>query len=119
VHQKLHIPFRAPDGTLDHAFHVESDLARKLDDSVDRRLALRLLTHDAALPDFVFPHFELRLDQRHELAAEKLHDRGKNQLQGDERDVDRNEIDGLVEILRLQIARIHLLAIHHAGIVAQ
>ena len=73
--------------------HVETDLARKRDDGFDGRGALHFIAHDSALSDVRLADFELRLDQRDELAAKKRRHRGQDQLQRDEGDVDGDELD--------------------------
>jgi len=84
VHEELHVPLGALDRTLDHALHLEPDLAREARDSVDDGLTLRFIAHDPALADVVLPDFELRLDQRHHLSFQKGSDGRKDQFQRDE-----------------------------------
>src|ERR1700694_3457735 len=72
VHQVLDVPLSPRDGTLDHSAHVESGLARKRDNSVDRFASFGLVANDPAFADLTLAHFELRFDQRHQLATQKL-----------------------------------------------
>ena len=71
------------------------------------------------LPTSCFPTSNCGLISATSSPRRKRRDRRQDQLQRDERDVDGDELDRLVEVLRLQIARVDLLAIDHARIVAQ
>src|SRR5258707_10307357 len=119
AHQILHVSFRAANGTLDDAFHLETDLAGEGDDRLDGGCALGLVTYDAAFADVALSYFELRFDEGHELAVEELHDGRQDEPERDERHIDRNEVDRLVEVGRAEVARVHFLAIEHARVSAQ
>ncbi len=61
----------------------------------------------------------MRLDERHELAVQELHNGRQDELERDERHIDRNEVNRFVEVGRAEVARVHFLAIDHARVIAQ
>ena len=80
----------------------------------------RIADH-ALLADFSAARLELRFDERDDVGARSQQRRhaGKDVTQGDERDIDRDDVDRAWEMRRLERAGVRALDDHHAGIVAQ
>ena len=88
---------------------------------IDHALVLSRVVDDAAFPNFALAYFELRLDERDDLTllSQQGNDRGQDHGSGDERDIDRRQIELLIKIVRLQVAGIHAFAYFNARIAAQ
>src|SRR5688572_18296105 len=68
-YEKLHIALGAGDRALSDTDHVPAGAFEPLPHFAAHALMQRRVTDDPALPDFLAPDLELRLDQRHQRAA--------------------------------------------------
>ena len=83
-------------------------------------LAKRIIAHDAALSDLFAPDFELRFHQQDPFGKGCAGmDRGHEKFEGDERDIDDDESEVVVEIGGLQIPGVDPLPDLDAGIETQ
>ncbi len=90
-------------------------------DGRDRLAAELHVAHHAALADTLPPHLELRLDHRQAVVPRRGHaEHGRQHLpQGDERDVDHDQVGRVRELVGLDRARVATLDHGHALVVAQ
>jgi hypothetical protein len=120
VEQKLDVPLRPLHRTLDHADDFESEFDRRLCDGVDGNLPDGFVAHDSFFC-VARTDFELRFDEGDRLGRsgeDPPHGR-EDVAKRDEGDVDAGERERIGEVLPLEVAGIHFLAIHHTRIVAQ
>jgi hypothetical protein len=80
-------------------------------DLFDRFFMQRRVADDAAFADLFFFQLELRLDETDDVAVRLQHfeDRSEDEGQGDKRNVDDDEVDGLGKVRRGEVADVETL----------
>src|ERR1051325_11461078 len=110
VNEEFFVALRAEERRFDDADRVETRCEGGAPDLVDDARVLVGAAHHA-LGSFSFADFELRLDERDDLAParEQVAHGGKNEPQRNERRVDRCDFGRFGEPMRLQTADVGLL----------
>jgi len=109
------------DGRLDHAAYLETQFFSRAVYFCDYTLMLCRIFNDAAFTNFAFANFKLRFDKGDDAAAfsQQRNDSGQNFGCRDKGDIDRDQVELLVEVFRFQITSIDAFADFNAGIAAQ
>ena len=126
--RKFNQPYKVFDialGTLDRgegkSADGKADAPRGTDNAVDDLDMYIGIANDAVLTDLLTPRLKLRFNQSDNIAAvdDDIEDDGKNLIEGNERDIDGSEIDGLVENIGIDVANVGTLHANDAGIGTQ
>ena len=110
--EEFNIALSAANRRSNYSTNPEPQLFCRAIHFIDHPLVLRRISDDAAFADFVLAYFKLWFDERDDstLLSQQGNDRGQDHGSGDERDIDRRQIELLIEVFRFQITRIDAFA---------